>query len=87
MPIERVEAFAAQGVTRIIGGATATDPERQREELTRSPSGSLHVTDDRGVAEETFDRVPTPGRLVRRTGWKHAERRRRSWRCGSILKW
>jgi hypothetical protein len=48
MPIERVEAFAAQGVTRIIGGATATDPERQREELTRSPSGSLHVTTTAG---------------------------------------
>jgi probable F420-dependent oxidoreductase len=34
MPIERVEAFAAQGVTRIVVAATATDPDEQREELS-----------------------------------------------------
>jgi hypothetical protein len=34
MPIERVEAFAAQGVTRIFVGATATEPEQQRDELS-----------------------------------------------------
>ena len=34
MPIERVEAFAAQGVTRIVVAATATDPAEQREELS-----------------------------------------------------
>jgi hypothetical protein len=34
MPIERVEAFAAQGVTRIVVGATATEAEQQRDELS-----------------------------------------------------
>ena len=34
MPIERVEAFTAQGVTRIVVAATATDPAEQREELS-----------------------------------------------------
>jgi probable F420-dependent oxidoreductase len=34
MPIERVEAFAAQGVTRIVVSAAATDPDEQREELS-----------------------------------------------------
>ena len=32
MPTERVEAFAAQGVTRIVVGATATEPDQQRDE-------------------------------------------------------
>jgi probable F420-dependent oxidoreductase len=34
MPLERVEAFAAQGVTRIVVGATATEPDQQREEMS-----------------------------------------------------
>jgi probable F420-dependent oxidoreductase len=34
MPSERVEAFAAQGVTRLVVAATATDPDEQREELS-----------------------------------------------------
>jgi probable F420-dependent oxidoreductase len=34
MPVERVEALAAQGVTRVVVGATATDPDRQRDELS-----------------------------------------------------
>jgi probable F420-dependent oxidoreductase len=34
MPIERVEAFAAQGVTRIVVGATTTDPDQQRDEMS-----------------------------------------------------
>jgi probable F420-dependent oxidoreductase len=34
MPIERVEAFATQGVTRIVVGATATEPDQQRDELS-----------------------------------------------------
>jgi probable F420-dependent oxidoreductase len=34
MPIERVEAFAAQGVTRVVVAASATDPDEQREELS-----------------------------------------------------
>jgi hypothetical protein len=34
MSTERVEAFAAQGVTRIVIGATATDPDQQRDELS-----------------------------------------------------
>ena len=32
--LERVEAFAAQGVTRGVVAATATDPAQQREELS-----------------------------------------------------
>ncbi len=34
MPDERVAGFAAQGVTRIVVGATATEPERQRDEMS-----------------------------------------------------
>jgi hypothetical protein len=34
MSTERVDAFAAQGVTRIVVAATATGPDRQREELS-----------------------------------------------------
>jgi hypothetical protein len=34
MPIERVEAFAAQGVTRIVVGATTTNPDHQRDEMS-----------------------------------------------------
>ncbi|WP_030925799.1 TIGR03619 family F420-dependent LLM class oxidoreductase [Streptosporangium amethystogenes] len=34
MTIDQVEAFAAQGVTRIVVSATATEPDRQREELS-----------------------------------------------------
>jgi probable F420-dependent oxidoreductase len=34
MPAERVEAFAAQGVTRVVVAAAATDPGEQREELS-----------------------------------------------------
>jgi hypothetical protein len=33
-PADRVEAFAAQGVTRIVVAASATDPDEQREELS-----------------------------------------------------
>jgi probable F420-dependent oxidoreductase len=31
---ERVEAYAAQGVTRLVVGATATEPDRQRDEMS-----------------------------------------------------
>jgi probable F420-dependent oxidoreductase len=34
MPIERVEGLAAQGVTRIVVAAIATEPEQQRGELS-----------------------------------------------------
>ncbi|SEG94891.1 probable F420-dependent oxidoreductase, Rv2161c family [Thermomonospora echinospora] len=34
MSAERVEDFAVQGVTRIVVGATATDPEEQRKEMS-----------------------------------------------------
>ncbi|ABD09553.1 flavin-dependent oxidoreductase [Frankia casuarinae] len=34
MTPERVEAFAAQGVTRIVVGATAIDPVQQRDEIS-----------------------------------------------------
>ncbi|MEU4410619.1 TIGR03619 family F420-dependent LLM class oxidoreductase [Streptosporangium sp. NPDC023963] len=34
MTVDQVEAFAAQGVTRIVVRATATEPEQQREELS-----------------------------------------------------
>ncbi|MEV7012092.1 TIGR03619 family F420-dependent LLM class oxidoreductase [Streptosporangium sp. NPDC051022] len=34
MTVDQVEAFAAQGVTRIVVSATATEPERQREEMS-----------------------------------------------------
>ncbi|WP_424529458.1 TIGR03619 family F420-dependent LLM class oxidoreductase [Sphaerisporangium viridialbum] len=34
MTIDQVEEFAAQGVTRIVVSATATEPDRQREELS-----------------------------------------------------
>jgi hypothetical protein len=34
MPAERVEALAVQGVTRIVVGATATDPDEQRDEMS-----------------------------------------------------
>jgi probable F420-dependent oxidoreductase len=34
MPAERVEAFAAQGVTRVVVGATAADPDQQRDEMS-----------------------------------------------------
>ena len=34
MTPERVEAYAAQGVTRIVVGATATEPDRQRDEMS-----------------------------------------------------
>jgi probable F420-dependent oxidoreductase len=34
MPVERVEAFAAQGVTRIVVGTSAVDPEQQRDEMS-----------------------------------------------------
>jgi D-serine deaminase-like pyridoxal phosphate-dependent protein len=34
MPVERVEAFAAQGVTRVVVAATATELARQRDELS-----------------------------------------------------
>ena len=34
MPIERVKAFAAQGVTRVVVAAIGTDPDEQREELS-----------------------------------------------------
>lgn len=34
MPAERVEAFAAQGVTRIVVAATTADPAGQRDELS-----------------------------------------------------
>jgi probable F420-dependent oxidoreductase len=34
MPLERVEAFAAQGVTRIVVGATATGPDQQSDEMS-----------------------------------------------------
>jgi probable F420-dependent oxidoreductase len=31
---EQVDAFAAQGVTRIVVGATATEPDKQRDEMS-----------------------------------------------------
>ncbi|MBP2706450.1 TIGR03619 family F420-dependent LLM class oxidoreductase [Microbispora sp. RL4-1S] len=34
MPVERVEELAAQGVTRIVVNTAATEPDRQREELS-----------------------------------------------------
>ncbi|MCW2878384.1 MAG: Coenzyme F420-dependent N10-methylene tetrahydromethanopterin reductase-like protein [Sphaerisporangium sp.] len=34
MTVDQVEAFAAQGVTRIVVGATATEPDQQREEMS-----------------------------------------------------
>ncbi|MEU6780423.1 TIGR03619 family F420-dependent LLM class oxidoreductase [Nonomuraea angiospora] len=34
MSAERVEAFAAQGVTRIVVGPTSADPEHQRDEMS-----------------------------------------------------
>src|SRR5439155_9595970 len=34
MPIERVEAFAAQGVARIVVSPTATEPDRQGAEMS-----------------------------------------------------
>jgi alkanesulfonate monooxygenase SsuD/methylene tetrahydromethanopterin reductase-like flavin-dependent oxidoreductase (luciferase family) len=34
MPIERLEAFAAHGVTRLVVGATATEPDQQRDEMS-----------------------------------------------------
>jgi hypothetical protein len=34
MAPERVEAFATQGVTRIVVGATATEPDQQRDEMS-----------------------------------------------------
>lgn len=34
MSAEQVEAFAAQGVTRIVVGVTATEPDRQRDEMS-----------------------------------------------------
>jgi probable F420-dependent oxidoreductase len=34
MPIQRVEAFAAQGVTRVAVGPTATEPDRQRDQMS-----------------------------------------------------
>ncbi|MEV4752225.1 LLM class flavin-dependent oxidoreductase [Streptosporangium sp. NPDC049248] len=34
MTVDQVEEFAAQGVTRIVVSATATEPDRQREEMS-----------------------------------------------------
>lgn len=34
MTIDQVEAFAAQGVTRVVVGTTATEPDQQREEMS-----------------------------------------------------
>ncbi|MER5420106.1 LLM class flavin-dependent oxidoreductase [Streptosporangium roseum] len=34
MTADQVEAFAAQGVTRVVVSATATDPGRQHEEMS-----------------------------------------------------
>lgn len=34
MTVEQVEAFAEQGVTRILVGATATEPDQQRDEMS-----------------------------------------------------
>jgi hypothetical protein len=34
MPAERVEAFAAEGVTRIVVGVTAAEPDPQRDEMS-----------------------------------------------------
>lgn len=34
MSAERVEAFAAQGVTRIVVSPTTTEPEQQRDEMS-----------------------------------------------------
>jgi probable F420-dependent oxidoreductase len=34
MPIQRVEAFAAQGVTRVVVGPAATEPDRQRDQMS-----------------------------------------------------
>lgn len=34
MTVDQVEEFAAQGVTRIVIGAAATEPDQQREELS-----------------------------------------------------
>jgi len=34
MPVERVEAFAAQGATRIVVSPTTTEPDRQRAEMS-----------------------------------------------------
>ncbi|GAA4204270.1 TIGR03619 family F420-dependent LLM class oxidoreductase [Streptosporangium oxazolinicum] len=34
MPVERVEELAARGVTRIVVNTAATEPDRQREELS-----------------------------------------------------
>jgi probable F420-dependent oxidoreductase len=34
MPVERAEAWAAQGVTRIVVGATTVEPQQQRAELS-----------------------------------------------------
>lgn len=34
MTIDQVEALAAEGVTRIVVGVTATEPDQQREEMS-----------------------------------------------------
>jgi probable F420-dependent oxidoreductase len=34
MPVEGVEAFAAQGVTRVVVSATTADPEEQRDQMS-----------------------------------------------------
>jgi Luciferase-like monooxygenase len=34
MPVERVEAFVAQGATRIVVSPTTTEPDRQRAEMS-----------------------------------------------------
>jgi probable F420-dependent oxidoreductase len=34
MPVERVEAFAAQGVTRVVVSATTAEPEEQRDQMS-----------------------------------------------------
>jgi hypothetical protein len=34
MTVDQVESFAAQGATRVVVSATATEPDRQREEMS-----------------------------------------------------
>ncbi|MEV0248430.1 TIGR03619 family F420-dependent LLM class oxidoreductase [Nocardia sp. NPDC050712] len=42
MTDERLEAFAAQGVTRVVVSATAPDPDEQHDELSRFAEHFIH---------------------------------------------
>jgi alkanesulfonate monooxygenase SsuD/methylene tetrahydromethanopterin reductase-like flavin-dependent oxidoreductase (luciferase family) len=60
MSVEQVEAFAAQGVTRIVVSATTTEPDQQREQMSAFAQ-RFGLLDQLPTSSDAADAAPAAG--------------------------